>query len=214
MTNPADFRKTYMHSTLDVSDLSADPLDLFRRWWHEAIDAGIEEPNAMTLATVGAEGRPGARIVLLKGLHEEGFEFFTNYESQKAADMAVNPRVALLFFWKENERQVRVEGTAEKVSAERTRTYFETRPRGSQIGAWVSPQSQPIPDRSVLEQSVAAITARFANVDPLPVPPGWGGYLVRPDGYEFWQGRPDRLHDRFRYTRQAGQIWIPERLAP
>ncbi len=214
MTNPADLRKTYLHATLEERDLPADPLDLFRTWWHEAVDAGIDEPNAMTLATAGADGQPDARIVLLKGLHEEGFEFFTNYESRKAAEMAENPRVALLFFWKETERQVRIEGRVEKVSAERTQAYFESRPRGNQIGAWVSPQSRPIEDRSVLDRSVAEITERFADADPLPVPPQWGGYLVRPAVYEFWQGRADRLHDRFRYTPGPNGQWTWVRLAP
>jgi len=214
VTNPADLRKTYLHATLDVADLTPDPLDLFRRWWHEAIDAGIDEPNAMTLATVGADGQPGARVVLLKGLHEDGFEFFTNYGSQKAAEMAANPRATLLFFWKETERQVRIEGLAEKVSRERTEEYFTSRPRGNQIGAWVSQQSQPIPDRSVLERAVEDVVARFEGIDPLPVPPAWGGYLVRPEVYEFWQGRADRLHDRFRYQRSAEGEWSTQRLSP
>ena len=172
---------------------------MFRRWWHEAIEAEIEEANALTLATVNLHGQPSARIVLLKGLHQDGFEFFTNYESQKAKDMGVNNHVALLFFWKEMERQVRIEGLVEKVIKERSEQYFQSRPRGSQIGAWSSPQTQVIPDRSVIENNLKATEEKYAEVDPLPLPEHWGGYLVRPNQYEFWQGRPDRLHDRFRY---------------
>ena len=187
---------------------------MFRRWWHEAIEAEIEEANALTLATVNLQGQPSARIVLLKGLHQDGFEFFTNYESQKAKDMEVNRHVALLFFWKELERQVRIEGLVEKVSKERSEQYFQSRPRGSQIGAWSSPQSLVIPDRSVIENNLKATEVKYAEVDPLPLPEHWGGYLVRPRQYEFWQGRPDRLHDRFRYVHKPDGLWIVERLAP
>ena len=187
---------------------------MFRRWWHEAIEAEIDEANAMTLATVNLYGQPSARIVLLKGLHQDGFEFFTNYESQKAKDMAVNNHVALLFFWKELERQVRIEGLVEKVTKERSEQYFQSRPRGSQIGAWSSPQTQVIPGRSVIENNLKVTEEKYAEVDPLPLPEHWGGYLVRPNQYEFWQGRPDRLHDRFRYTQQPGGLWGVDRLAP
>jgi len=189
-------------------------MDLFRQWWHAAIETEIEEANAMTLATVNGHGQPSARIVLLKGLHPEGFEFFTNYTSQKAMDMEGNPKVALLFFWKEMERQVRIDGQAVKVSQQRSEQYFQSRPRGSQIGAWTSPQSQIIPDRSVLEANGKKIVEKFADVDPLPVPEHWGGYIVRPNAYEFWQGRADRLHDRFRYTLKPDGHWAVDRLAP
>lgn len=215
MKDIEDLRKAYHKGTLDTSDLTPDPLDLFRRWWHEAIDSGIEEANAMTLATVNAQGHPSARIVLLKGLHPDGFEFFTNYNSRKADDLEHNPYVALLFFWKELERQVRIEGTAEKVSAARSEAYFQSRPRGSQVGAWSSPQSAVIPDRHVIENEVTSVEKRFEGLDPLPWPAHWGGFLVRPSAYEFWQGRPDRLHDRFRYTRTPeNSKWVTDRLAP
>lgn len=214
MKNIEDLRKSYHLGSLDIKDLTTEPLDMFRRWWHEAIEAEIDEANAMTLATVNHQGQPSARIVLLKGLHQEGFEFFTNYESQKARDMEVNGQVALLFFWKELERQVRIEGLVEKVTKERSEQYFQSRPRGSQIGAWSSPQTQVIPDRSVIENNLRATEEKYAEVDPLPLPEHWGGYLVRPRQYEFWQGRPDRLHDRFRYTQQPGGLWAVDRLAP
>ena len=214
MKNIEDLRKSYHLGALDSKDLTPDPLDMFRRWWHEAIEGEIEEANAMTLATVNRKGQPSARIVLLKGLHEEGFEFFTNYESQKAKDMDDNHHVALLFFWKELERQVRIEGLVEKVSKERSEKYFQSRPRGSQIGAWSSPQTQVIPDRSVIENNLKVTDEKYAEVDPLPLPDHWGGYLVRPQQYEFWQGRPDRLHDRFRYMQQPNGLWAIDRLAP
>jgi pyridoxamine 5'-phosphate oxidase len=209
-----NIRKAYHKGTLDVGDMTPDPMDFFRLWWHEAIDAGIEEANAMTLATVNHEGQPAARIVLLKGLLEEGFEFFTNYESRKARDMEDHPWVALLFFWTSLERQIRIEGRVEKVSAERSEKYFQSRPRGSQVGAWSSPQSEVIPDRSVIENNLKVIEEKYADQDPLPQPPHWGGYLVRPRVIEFWQGRPDRLHDRLRYTLEDGGRWRLDRLAP
>lgn len=213
MKNIENLRKSYHQSSLEPNDLTPDPVDLFRKWWHEAIDSEIEEANAMTLATVDGNGKPSARIVLLKGLSNEGLEFFTNYDSRKAHDMAQNPNVALLFFWKELERQIRIEGTVEKVSAERSQSYFHSRPKGSQIGAWSSPQSQVIPDRSILENNVRNTIEKFIDVDPLPLPAHWGGYIVRPDYYEFWQGRPDRMHDRFRYVQHDG-VWKVDRLAP
>lgn len=209
-----DLRKSYHHGSLDQSDITPDPMDLFRLWWHEAVGAEIEEVNAMTLSTIDRHGHPSARIVLLKGLHAEGFEFFTNYNSKKSEDMKTHPHVALLFFWKEMERQIRIEGTVEKVSKERSEQYFQSRPRGSQIGAWISPQSQVIDDRAVLEANLKLIEERYAGVDPLPLPEHWGGYLVRPRMIEFWQGRPDRLHDRFRYELVHDGLWKAERLAP
>jgi pyridoxamine 5'-phosphate oxidase len=209
-----NLRKAYHKGSLDRQDVPQDPMDLFRQWWHQAIEAEIDEANAMTLATVNRAGQPSARIVLLKGLHQDGFEFFTNYQSQKAKDMEVNHHVSLLFFWKEMERQIRIEGLVEKVSKERSELYFQSRPRGSQVGAWSSPQSEVIPDRSVIENNLRATEEKYADVDPLPLPDHWGGYLVRPQYFEFWQGRPDRLHDRFRYARQSDGLWAIDRLAP
>ncbi len=180
-----------------------------------ALESELAEPTAMTLATVNAEGKPSARIVLLKGVSSEGFEFYTNYQSRKAKDMEMVPFVSLVFFWKELERQVRVEGRVEKIPFEKSQTYFQSRPRGSQIGAWASPQSEVIPDRQMLEEASTAISQQFENVDPLPCPEHWGGYLVQPFAIEFWQGRSDRLHDRFRYIRNEKEAnWSTDRLAP
>lgn len=189
-------------------------MDLFRQWWHAAIEAEIDEANAMTLATVNEKGQPSARIVLLKGLHEDGLEFFTNYQSRKAIEMEENRHVALLFFWKEMERQVRIEGLVEKVTRERSEQYFQSRPRGSQVGAWSSPQTQVIPDRSVIENNIKETEEKYTAFDPLPLPDHWGGYLVKPHQYEFWQGKPDRLHDRFRFVQQDDGLWGVDRLAP
>jgi pyridoxamine 5'-phosphate oxidase len=214
LKNIADLRKSYQLGSLDLKDITPEPLDMFRRWWHEAIEGEIDEANAMTLATVNQVGQPSARIVLLKGLHPDGFEFFTNYQSQKARDMEVNSQVALLFFWKEMERQVRIEGVVEKVSRERSEEYFQSRPRGSQVGAWSSPQTQVIQDRSVIEKNILSTEEKYAQLDPLPLPDHWGGYLVRPHQYEFWQGRADRLHDRFRYVHKPDGLWVVDRLAP
>jgi pyridoxamine 5'-phosphate oxidase len=212
--NIENLRKPYHLGSLNSEDLTPDPLDLFRRWWHEAIESEIVEANAMTLATVNQKGHPSARIVLLKGLHQDGFEFFTNYQSHKSKDMEDNPHVALLFFWKELERQVRIEGLVEKVSKDRSEQYFQSRPRGSQVGAWSSPQTKVIPDRSVIEDNIRSTVKKFEGLDPLPLPDHWGGYLVKPNLYEFWQGRPDRLHDRFRYSSQHNGLWATDRLAP
>jgi len=213
MSNPEHIRKSYHHGELILSDLTQDPIDLFRAWWKTVIDADITEPNAMTLATVNAMHQPSARTVLLKGISDHGFEFYTNYESRKGQEMEKNPNVALLFFWKELERQVRIEGVVEKVSRQRSQEYFQSRPLGSQIGAWASPQSKVIEDRSELDLAVTRIEEKFIGQDPLPVPDHWGGYIVRPHLFEFWQGRPDRLHDRFEY-RLENKEWKIERLAP
>ncbi len=209
-----NLRKAYQRGALKADDLVSDPMDMFAIWWQHTIDAALEEPNAMTLATANNAGQPSARIVLLKGTSKDGFEFFTNFKSHKAKDLAENPKVALLFFWEKLERQVRIEGIAEKLAPERSAAYFQSRPLGSQIGAWASPQSQVITDRSVLEENIKSIQEKYAGLDPLPAPAHWGGYLVKPETIEFWQGRDDRLHDRFRYKKNERGLWVVERLAP
>jgi pyridoxamine 5'-phosphate oxidase len=188
-------------------------MDFFRQWWLMAVESDILEPNAMALATVDIMNQPACRMVLLKGITAEGFEFYTNYNSRKALEMDQHPKVALLFFWKELERQIRIEGRVEKVSEERSREYFQSRPKESQIGAWASPQSEVIPDRSVLDDEVRKLEKEYDQHHVLPLPDDWGGYLVRPQLFEFWQGRANRLHDRFQYTLHEGE-WIIERLAP
>lgn len=214
MKNLENIRRAYQRGELSEENLASDPMDMFAIWWQHTIDENVEEANAMTLATSGKDGQPSARIVLLKGTTPEGFEFFTNYESQKAVDMAENNKVALLFFWQKLERQVRIEGLVEKVSPERSAAYFQSRPVGSQIGAWSSPQSKVITDRSEIENNIKAIQEKYAGMDPLPAPKHWGGYIVKPTSYEFWQGRDDRLHDRFRYEPNAEGEWAINRLAP
>jgi pyridoxamine 5'-phosphate oxidase len=211
--NIQDLREEYTAEALDISDVRSNPIDQFRYWFEEAISAELPEPNAMTLATVSREGRPSARIVLLKGFDEEGFVFFTNYNSRKGRDMAANPGAALVFLWLELQRQVRIEGTVSRIAPEESTRYFQSRPKGSQIGAWASPQSQPIPSRELLEEKVASLEKEYAGEEVLPRPEDWGGYIVRPQLVEFWQGRPNRLHDRIQYTRQSDS-WVVERLAP
>ncbi|MEO7905934.1 MAG: pyridoxamine 5'-phosphate oxidase [Saprospiraceae bacterium] len=211
----ADKRQNYVKGSLDISDLTPDPMALFYMWLEEALGSEIKEPNAMTLATVSTEGKPSARIVLLKGATTAGFEFYTNYQSRKAKEMKQNPNAALVILWKELERQVRIEGVVEKLSFEKSQTYFQSRPRGSQIGAWASPQSEIITSRNFLEESARAIEQQFENVDPLPCPEHWGGYVVIPNLIEFWQGRSDRMHDRLRYIRNEKEAnWSIDRLAP
>lgn len=196
---------------LQESDLDSNPLKQFEKWFEEVLASGLEEPNAMVLSTVN-EGKPSARIVLLKDL-DSGFKFFTNYGSKKGQEMEENPQVALTFFWKELERQVRIEGLVEKVSADESDEYFKSRPRGSQIGAWVSHQSAAIASREVLEATNAELEARFEGKE-IQRPDHWGGYRVIPTYIEFWQGRPSRLHDRLAYTKKEDNSWKIERLSP
>jgi pyridoxamine 5'-phosphate oxidase len=207
----AQIRSDYALKTLEESDVDRDPLKQFGVWMVEAIHARVPEPTAMNLSTVGADGRPSGRIMLLKGLEPGGFVFFTNYESRKGRELAANPVAALTFMWKELERQVRIEGRVEKVSAPDSDAYFATRPLGSRIGAWASPQSKAIENREWLERRWAELTAEHGEEPPRP--PHWGGYRVVPDYLEFWQGRMSRLHDRIVYAREASG-WKISRLAP
>ncbi|MET4104798.1 pyridoxamine 5'-phosphate oxidase [Hymenobacter sp. UYP22] len=210
----ADLRQTYSRQTLTEADVQMEAVVQFRAWLEEAIAARVEEPSAMTLATVNEAGQPAARVVLLKGLpQDEGFLFFTNYESRKGQELATSPLAALTFFWPALERQVRVEGRVEKAPETVSTEYFQSRPRSSQIGAWASPQSQPIRTREELEEREQEVAARFAGQEQLPRPDNWGGYLLRPQRIEFWQGRPSRLHDRLVYERHPGG-WKISRLAP
>lgn len=209
----ADIRKDYKLKSLLEKDVDANAIRQFDNWWNEALNSEIDEVNAMTLATASADGVPAARIVLLKGYDEHGFVFFTNYESFKGMQLAENPRACLLFFWKELERQVRITGLVEKASEQESDAYFNSRPIGSRIGAWTSPQSQVIENRDWLEEREAKYSKEFA-AQPLTRPAHWGGYRVKPICIEFWQGRPSRLHDRIQYTLQADNTWTIERLAP
>ncbi len=208
-----DIRKPYRHGTLDVGDLDPDPIRQFLAWLEDAVAADMLEPNAAALATADASGRTSVRMMLLKGVDPHGFRFFTNYQSRKATDLASNPQAALCFWWDRLERQVRVEGRVTKLSPEASLSYFSKRPRGSQLGAWASPQSQPIPDRATLEQRVAELEREHPEGN-LPLPDFWGGYLLTPDRLEFWQGRESRIHDRFRYEKKERDGWNVERLAP
>lgn len=210
----AHLREDYTAEELDISDVAPHPMQQFRHWFEEAIQAELPEPNAMTLATVSAEGFPAARVVLLKGFDHEGFIFYTNYHSRKGQDLAANPRAALVFLWLELQRQVRVEGIVTKVSSEESTRYFQSRPVGSQIGAWASPQSEPIDNRVLLEQKVKELEQQYAGQPILPRPENWGGYVVKPQVVEFWQGRSNRLHDRIRYRRSPAGDWLIDRLAP
>ena len=207
----ADLRESYERGALDRADLPADPFALFDAWFEAARASGTPEPNAMTLSTVSAEGAPSARVVLLKGV-DHGFVFYTNRESRKGRELDAAGVAALTFWWPPLERQVRIEGTAERIADAASDAYFQSRPRGSRLGAWASPQSEAIPDRSVLDARLAEATERFADGD-VERPPFWGGYRVVPSAVEFWQGRPSRLHDRFLYRRE-GDAWTVGRLAP
>jgi pyridoxamine 5'-phosphate oxidase len=209
----AALRHDYGLHGLTETEADPDPFVQFARWMDTALAANLPEPNAMTLATATPDGRPSARMVLLRGFDERGFVFYTNYDGRKGGELAANPWAALVFYWAELERQIRIEGRVEQVAAAESDAYFAGRPEGSRLGAWASPQSRPIPDRAALENRLAEATARFAG-GPIPRPPHWGGYRVTPDRIEFWQGRPSRLHDRLLYQRGPDGTWARERLAP
>lgn len=216
MNSPiADLRQNYTLAGLTEQDLDTDPIQQFSLWFQQALAADLIEPNAMTLATATAEGKPSARIVLLKGFSEAGFVFYTNYASQKGQQLIANPYAALVFLWDKLERQVRIEGRVEKLSAAESTAYFHSRPKASQLGAWASAQSQVIPNREVLEQKLAELTQQYDQEDQIiPLPEHWGGFRVIPQRIEFWQGRPSRLHDRLVYERQANDSWLISRLSP
>lgn len=209
----ADLRKDYSTQNLLETDVAANPFDQFQKWWDEAINSQIDEPNAMTLATASSDGMPAARIMLLKGFDRRGFVFFSNYRSYKAMHLEENPKACLVFFWKELERQVRITGLVQKLPGQESDEYFLSRPVGSQVGAWASHQSQVIENREWLQQRVAQLNEEFKKRE-LKRPPHWGGYLVTPVIVEFWQGRPSRLHDRIQYTLEEGGRWKIERLSP
>ncbi|MGP0063325.1 MAG: pyridoxamine 5'-phosphate oxidase [Isosphaeraceae bacterium] len=208
-----ELRKDYQLFRLREEDVDPDPIRQFRVWFDHAVLSEVPEVNAMALASSTPDGRPSVRIVLLRGIDERGFSFFTNYESRKGQELASNPYASVVFFWQGLERQIRIEGQVERVSAEESDRYFHGRPTGSRIGAWASPQSQIIPSREVLEAQIRDLESQYPD-GSIPRPPNWGGYRLVPDSIEFWQGRPSRLHDRLRYTRQSEGGWLIERLAP
>lgn len=208
-----DLRRDYASRALTEDDAAADPLEQFQRWFDEALQANVLDANAMSLATVSASGEPSLRTVLLKDLDATGFTFFTNYDSAKGRDLAAHPRAALLFFWAELERQVRITGAVTRVAREASERYFQSRPRESQWAAWAATQSAAVPDRATLEQRFAAMQQRYPD-GPIPCPPHWGGFHVEAERLEFWQGRPGRLHDRLLYVRQPDGAWTRTRLAP
>jgi pyridoxamine 5'-phosphate oxidase len=215
-TMPPDLtglRNEYAAHGLRRADLHSDPLQQFGAWFAAALAADIRDVNAMSLATATPDGKPSVRIVLLKGFDERGFAFFTNYDSEKGNELEANPVAALVFYWVQLERQVRISGAVEKTSREDSAAYFHSRPLGSRLGAWASKQSEVVDARQVLDSRLTEMTERFENGD-VPLPPHWGGYRVKPDKMEFWQGRPNRLHDRFRYSRRADGTWQIDRLAP
>ena len=208
----SDLRREYAHARLDEADVSADPIAEFDRWFSQALDAQVLEPNAMSLATSTPKGIPSVRMVLLKGYDGRGFVFFTDYRSRKGSELDSNPHAALAFYWGELERQVRITGSVERTSQEESEQYYRSRPLGSRLGAWVSHQSRVIPSRALLETGLEEVKERFST-DDVPLPPHWGGYRLRHMEVEFWQGREDRLHDRIRYLRE-GEGWRVERLSP
>jgi len=209
----ADLRKEYKLTALRRKDLDADPIRQFQTWLQAALDAGLVEPNAMTLATADTTGKPSARTVLLRGLDERGFSFFTNYESRKGRELSENPNAALVFYWAELERQVCIAGSTSRLAAVESEAYFRSRPRGSRLAAWASRQSEVISSRAEIEERVRELEKLYPD-DSVPLPSYWGGFVLSPVRIEFWQGRPNRLHDRFCYTRQAGHTWTIERLSP
>jgi len=211
--DPAASRYEHPASGLRRRDLDPDPIKQFANWFTAAIEAGIRDVNAMALATAGRDGKPSVRIVLLKGFDQDGFVFFTNYLSEKGRQLEENPETAGLFYWIELDRQIRISGRVEKTSREESERYFHSRPRGSQLGAWASRQSEVLDARRVLDARMAEMTERYGD-DSIPLPPHWGGYVIKPERFEFWQGRPNRLHDRFRYVRQPDGSWQIDRLAP
>ena len=206
-------RKEYASKSLNINDLNPNPFEQFLAWFQQALDAQVLEPNAMILATASMQARPSSRTVLLKKMDQKRLIFFTNYDSRKAQELKENPFASVTFFWKELERQVNIEGLVEKLSEEESSNYFMTRPRGSQLGAWASPQSQIISSREILEQEYQRLELSFEGKS-IPLPSYWGGYALFPKRFEFWQGRPNRLHDRFQYTLQNDQMWQIDRLAP
>ncbi len=209
----AALRREYAHASLREDDVDPDPVRQFARWFDEALAAEVREPNGMTLATATPDGRPSARLVLLKGFDQSGFVFFTDYRSRKGVELAANPRAALVFWWHEVERQVRITGRTSRTSTDESADYFRTRPLGSRFAAWSSHQSAVLPGRDALDAELARVRARFPDEEPM-LPPHWGGFRVLPDEYEFWQGRENRLHDRIRYRRGAREEWVRERLSP
>lgn len=211
--DPAASRYEHIGKGLRRSDLDPDPIKQFANWFTTAIETGIRDVNAMSLATAGQDAKPSVRIVLLKSFDEDGFVFFTNYESEKGKQLEANPYAALGFYWIELDRQIRISGKVDKTSREESQTYFHSRPVGSQLSAWASRQSAVLDGRRVLDARMEEMNERFAD-KRVPLPPHWGGYRLKPDNMEFWQGRSNRLHDRFRYTRQSDGSWLIERLAP
>ncbi len=213
MANLADKRQSYERDKLTLDSLASDPMIQFENWYHDAEREGIVEPNAMTLSTASAQGMPSSRMVLLKGFGPEGLVFYSNYTSRKAQELIQNPFAAINFWWKELERQVRIEGTVVRISEDRSASYFNSRPRGSQLSAWASPQSQEIREH-YLESKRQEIEEKFKEIDTIPLPPHWGGYLIEPSVFEFWQGKKSRYHDRYRFTRKDDSNWRVVRLAP
>lgn len=209
----ANIRINYSKAALGEKEVGDSPLSFFQKWMNEALHAEVLEPTAMSLSTVSLQGKPSSRIVLLKGLENDKFKFYTNYESQKGQEINVNPYACLLFFWAELERQVRIDGKLEKLPRLESEEYFHSRPRESQIGAYTSKQSSVIPGREILEERYQELTKEFSEIDTIPLPENWGGYALIPNEIEFWQGRPSRLHDRIRF-RLSDQIWVRERLSP